>query len=131
MSRLDNFLKFFETNFLTKVAQKYITFRLFLSKKCVGHFLGNLWTNCVTFYSNIWSPCLQYKWGPLYYLVYLSLCLIPNHICLITLTFNTDTTPLSLSLSLSLLKYFVLMCQLLLLLRVNLAFLPQRQPMKK
>ena len=45
VTRVDNSWKFFNTNFLTKVAQLYNYFvnNQFISKTCCGYLLGNFW----------------------------------------------------------------------------------------
>ena len=64
VTRLGDFWKFLATNILTKVAQIFGNFlgccekHYFVSKNCCGSFLGRVWKNWATFYSNIWSHCV-------------------------------------------------------------------------
>ena len=55
------FWKVFLINFLTSLAQILFLKMALLSKNCWGEVLGYFWKNRDTFYSNIWSYCLQVR----------------------------------------------------------------------
>ena len=63
MTRLGDFLKFFMSNFTTKVAQIFGDFLSFLTRvtvkviTVVATFWASIGENLAPFYSNIWSRC--------------------------------------------------------------------------